>query len=61
MSDDVAIRFASVSKRFKRGDRVYIVSPVSPFDPSDTEIEELAFSKELLAQAPNPAMPGGCK
>jgi hypothetical protein len=41
---------------FERGDRVYIVSPVSPFDPSDAQMEEFAFTKELKAQAPNPAI-----
>jgi hypothetical protein len=41
---------------FERGDKVYIVSPISPFDPSDGEIEEFAFTKELLGQAPNPAI-----
>jgi hypothetical protein len=39
---------------FERGDHFYIVSPLSPFEPSDTEIEEFAFAKELRSQAPNP-------
>ena len=39
---------------FERGDHLYIVSPVSPFTPSDAEIEEFAFAQELRSQAPNP-------
>lgn len=39
---------------FERGDRLYIVSPVTPIEPSDSEIEEFAFSQDLLKQAPNP-------
>lgn len=39
---------------FERGDHLYIVSPVSPISPSDAEIEEFAFAKELRSQAPNP-------
>jgi len=39
---------------FERGDRIYIVSQVSPFQPSEAEIEEYAFSKEMRDQAPNP-------
>jgi hypothetical protein len=38
---------------FERGDRVYIVSPLSPFTPGDAEVEEFAFAQELKAQAPN--------
>src|SRR4051794_35866179 len=41
---------------FERGDKVYVVSPVSPFDPADSEIEEMAFAKELRASAPSPAL-----
>lgn len=41
---------------FERGDKLYIVSPVMPFDPSEHQIEEFAFSKELLKAAPNPAI-----
>lgn len=41
---------------FERGDKVYIVSPVSPITPSESEIEEFAFSTELRKQAPNPAI-----
>ena len=36
---------------FERGDHVYIVSPVSPIEPTDSEIEDFAFAKEL---PPNP-------
>lgn len=39
---------------FERGDHVYMVSPVSPFEPSDAEIEEFAFAQELKKGAPNP-------
>lgn len=41
---------------FERGDRLYIVSPVSPFDPSEAEIDELAFAGDLRKQAPNQAI-----
>lgn len=41
---------------FERGDHLYIVSPVSPFTPSESEIEEFAFAKELRSQAPNPSI-----
>jgi hypothetical protein len=41
---------------FERGDKVYVVSSVSPFDPADSEIEEMAFAKELRAAAPSPAL-----
>lgn len=38
---------------FERGDRVYIISPISPFSPNDTEVEEFAFAAELRRSAPN--------
>ena len=41
---------------FERGDHIYIVSPVSPIDPSETEIDEFAFAQDLRKQAPNPAI-----
>lgn len=41
---------------FERGDKVYMVSPISPFEPAESEIEELAFAKQLLDSAPNPAI-----
>jgi len=41
---------------FERGDKVYIVSPVAPFTPDAAGIEEFAFAKELMAQAPNQAI-----
>jgi hypothetical protein len=41
---------------FERGDRLYIVSEVSPIRPTDEEIAEFAFSQELMKQAPNPAI-----
>lgn len=39
---------------FERGDHIFMVSPVSPISPSDTEIEEFAFAQELKKGAPNP-------
>lgn len=39
---------------FERGDTIYLVSPVSPISPTSEEIEELAFAKDLMEQAPNP-------
>jgi hypothetical protein len=38
---------------FEKGDMLYIVAPVSPFTPGETEIEEFAFAKNLKDQAPN--------
>lgn len=38
---------------FERGDHVYIISPVSPFTPNDTDIEEFAFAQDLRKAAPN--------
>lgn len=38
---------------FERGDRLYIVSPLSPFDPAEPEVEELAFAQDLRKLAPN--------
>lgn len=39
---------------FERDSRVYLVCPVAPFTPAQAEVEELAFSKALIDQAPNP-------
>lgn len=39
---------------FEDGDRIYIVAPVSPFDPGDAEIEKFAFAEELKKTVPNP-------
>lgn len=41
---------------FERGDKVYMVTPLSPFDPGEHEIQELAFAKELRDSAPNEAI-----
>lgn len=41
---------------FERGDKVYLISPLSPFEPGEHEIEELAFAKDLRASAPNEAI-----
>lgn len=38
---------------FERGDKLYIVSPVAPFDPDQAQLDEFAFAKELKAVAPN--------
>lgn len=38
---------------FERGDKLYIVTPLAPAGPAKSEIEELAFSEELLGFAPN--------
>lgn len=38
---------------FERGDKLYIVAPVSPLEPGETEIEEFAFAEELRRMAPN--------
>lgn len=35
------------------GDHIYIVAPVSPFTPGNTEIEELAFAEQVKKVAPN--------
>lgn len=39
---------------FERGDRIYLVAPVSPFQPNEQDIEEFAFADELKKGAPNP-------
>jgi hypothetical protein len=39
---------------FERDSRVFVVCPVAPFQPAQAEVEEFAFSKALLDQAPNP-------
>lgn len=38
---------------FEKGDRLYIVADVSPFDPGQPEIEEYAFAEQLKKLAPN--------
>jgi len=38
---------------FERGDKLYIVAPVSPFTPGESEIEEFAFAQDLKKLAPN--------
>lgn len=39
---------------FQRGDRIYLVAPVSPFNPDEPTIETFAFAEELKKTAPNP-------
>jgi hypothetical protein len=39
---------------FERDSRVFLVSPVAPFTPAQSEVEELAFARALLDAAPNP-------
>lgn len=41
---------------FERGDRVYFVTPVDLFTPTDQQIEEFAFAQDLKRQAPNPVI-----
>lgn len=38
---------------FESGDRIYLVAPVSPFQPGETDIGEFAFAETLKSQAPN--------
>lgn len=38
---------------FESGDKVYLVSPVSPFAPGETDISEFAFAENLKRMAPN--------
>jgi hypothetical protein len=38
---------------FERGDSIYLVAPVAPFEPTDTELDELAFAEDLKKLAPN--------
>lgn len=40
---------------FEKGDRIYLVAPVSPFEPGEADIEEFAFSDEVKKGAPNPS------
>lgn len=39
---------------FSRGDRIFLVAPVSPIKPEDAEIEQYAFAQDLKKMAPNP-------
>lgn len=39
---------------FERAGKVFLVTPLAPFTPGDTEIEEYAFSDALRRHAPNP-------
>jgi hypothetical protein len=38
---------------FERGEHIYLVAPVAPFDPAPNELEELAFAEDLKKLAPN--------
>jgi hypothetical protein len=38
---------------FERGEHVYLVAPVAPFDPGENELDELAFAEDLKKMAPN--------
>ena len=38
---------------FQDGDRIYLVAPVSPFTPGESDIEHFAFAENLKKQAPN--------
>lgn len=39
---------------FERGDRVYMIAPLSPVAIEDQQMEELAFAQEIKKIAPNP-------
>jgi hypothetical protein len=39
---------------FEKDQRVFLVTTVAPFTPAQSEVEEFAFSKALIDQAPNP-------
>lgn len=39
---------------FENGDRIYLVSPVSPYEPGEQEIAHFAFAEDLKKAAPNP-------
>lgn len=43
---------------YEQGDLLYLVAPVTPYDPTEAEIEEFAFGKSVVSQmrdgAPNP-------
>lgn len=39
---------------FERGETMYLVSPVVPFQPEQKDIEEFAFADTVLKHAPNP-------
>lgn len=43
----------TTARAWEQDDKLYIVTPVAPFGPNGTDIEEYAFSKELLGYAPN--------
>lgn len=38
---------------FEQGDKIYMVGPVAPIQPSDSEVAEYAFADSLRAGAPN--------
>lgn len=38
---------------FERGDKLYLVAPVAPFEPGDSEMQEFAFAEAMRQQAPN--------
>lgn len=38
---------------FERGEHVYLVAPVAPFQPTENDIDELAFAEDLRKMAPN--------
>lgn len=43
----------SKPRAFERDDKLYIITPLAPAGPAQKEIEEFAFSKEMLSFAPN--------
>jgi hypothetical protein len=54
-----ALKFPKGTQVFERGDKVFMVAPVSPLTVTDEQIEEFAFAdsvKRMRAQAPNPML-----
>ncbi|MDQ1584492.1 MAG: hypothetical protein QOF36_2546 [Microbacteriaceae bacterium] len=51
------VKFPKGTQVFERGDKVFMVAPVSPLTVTDEQIEEFAFAdsvKRMRSQAPNP-------
>lgn len=43
----------SKPRAWTKGDKIYMVTPLTPVGPATSEVDELAFSQELLSFAPN--------
>lgn len=53
------MKFPKGTQVFERGDKVFMVAPVTPLTVTDEQIEEFAFAdsvKKMRAQAPNPML-----